>query len=261
MHGKGVVVAMAFQIGDRVRMVRHDDLFGYRERAGQEAVVTRLPNDYTATVEVIYIADGVADTAFPDRFDAVAPTTPRLFKKGDRVRVVKFNPQSNLNGCARLGDIGDVGYTQRGEFVQVKVGEARYYTAFYADQFELVTEAAAPTTPEPQAPPLPPTSADAMLRLLDRFLSRNDEESQRLQRVLSALRGPDEFRYNKAATTIPIRRAALPECARKADKDWFGCNGMDFHADTFVVPPDDTHFTNHICLAADALRTMGREVV
>lgn len=108
--------------------------------------------------------------------------------------------------------------------------------------------------------PLPevPADADTMLRMVDVFLARGDQQARDLQAVLSALRGPDS-RDAKSSTTIPIRRAALPETAKVADS-WGHAVRMDFEAKPYAAPSIDTHFGHHILMAASALRRMGREV-
>lgn len=122
------------------------------------------------------------------------------------------------------------------------------------------------------APKSPARTAREMLDALDTFLAADyvaDSERCALWLVLSALRGPDEgSRFDKDATTVPIRRAALPQVA-KAYRDYrydipaaFGSEDSklnvprdrygkeyDIHQRSLDVP----HFVAHILHAKEAL--------
>lgn len=95
------------------------------------------------------------------------------------------------------------------------------------------------------------------LARIDRFLAKGDDQSEYLWQVLSALRGPDVDNFwgrKKTAYTVPIRRVALPLCAKKADRlnspipAMFGNAGAIYHE-----PKREGHFYSHIRHAARVL--------
>lgn len=292
--------ATNFVVGDRVKCVCAGDVGSYRDVQGLEGTVVKVePSDDPKNLGMIEVSfPGVRTVAmFGKRLEKLsnAPTTPRLFKQGDRVRVATLHLSSDLQYRANVGDVCEVHADQTDSFVQVAIGGQPPY--FYiGSQFELVTDAA-PTIEYVRTPagvvapvdevtaggaklvagvywdpsrltateapkPLPevPTDADTMLRMVDVFLSRGDMQASRLQSVLAALRGPDRKEDDKASTTVPVRRAALPKCAKKADASIGHTTNMNFEAKPFDAAMVGGHFGSHIQSAVEALRAMGREV-
>jgi hypothetical protein len=285
--------ATTFVVGDRVRRkaglgdreFKPDMVFRVRALVGSSSI--DIVDDVTGQP---FDPNGYGSEWLAENFEKVAPAasvTTRLFKQGDRVRVVSVNPSSwlTLQHKARVGDVfvvekdqpfpsSDVHINGWGceanqfelaesavEYVrtpdgvvapveEVTAGGAKLVAGVYYDPARL-TAAEAPK-------PLPdvPTDADTMLRMVDRFLSRGDNEARRLQHVLAALRGPDEAGVNKAATTGVIRSVALPETKKLG-----GDVNMSFRTETLDMHTQGgSHFGGHIQSAVEALRAMGREV-
>ncbi len=108
-----------------------------------------------------------------------------------------------------------------------------------------------------------PTTADAMLKLLDSFFSRTRTQAEkaegaRLWDVLAALRGPDGEQYGlKARTTSVIRTIAFPKTASTHNHDLpasFGSKSTPID----TTGATSSHFEGHIKAAKSALRFMGR---
>lgn len=102
-----------------------------------------------------------------------------------------------------------------------------------------------------------------MLDQIDTFLAAGDDDAADLEAVLTALRGPDFGGMDKRTMTIPIRRAALPECAHEYDT-WaglpnklnsaFGDASYRFQKpDLSTIEADKYHFAEHAVRAASAL--------
>lgn len=232
-------------------------------------------------------------------------TMSRPFEKGDRVRVVKLSPGSSLrDSAAKIGDVFTIsalgsfgciaiaelnnGHFQGDQFalvvdtppapaptftpgtrVTLPDGAVATVTSVTTGGAVLVNGEAYDPARLTLAPPPPlvvPDDADTMLRTLDAFLVRNNTQSQRVQSVLSALRGPDrdEDEGRKSSTTNAVRRAALPLCAEAYDADqrWLGntINGCSFTRKPYAPPTGSGHFDDHIDSAVRALRAIGREV-
>ncbi len=62
--------------------------------------------------------------------------------------------------------------------------------------------------------------AKHMLNDLDQFLAHGGKDAEDLWDVITAFRGPDDHNdhSSKGSCTIPIRRAALPEVAKRRDE-------------------------------------------
>ena len=109
-----------------------------------------------------------------------------------------------------------------------------------------------------------PTTAKAMLDLLDRFFAGRAGYAQKeaLWIVLSALRGPDDDNVVlKELTTARIRTAAFP----RATRGRFSLLGATLSRGSVDLVEAEKyqgsdHFHRHVVGAVDELRLMGRAV-
>jgi len=109
-----------------------------------------------------------------------------------------------------------------------------------------------------------PTTAKAMLDLLDRFFAGRAGYAQKeaLWIVLSALRGPDDDNVIlKELTTERIRGAAFPR-ATKDQSSLVGALVTQGVVNTAgrELQAGSSHFRLHVVLAVEELRLMGRTV-
>lgn len=102
-----------------------------------------------------------------------------------------------------------------------------------------------------------------MLNEIDRFLSRNDPESMELWTVLTALRGPDDYKKDhlKHTGTVHVRIAAFPMTNFAAGTYGYA-NGADFNDDYPLAVPDMDgndagHFEGHLYHAMQILEIGG----
>lgn len=117
------------------------------------------------------------------------------------------------------------------------------------------------------------SEARKMLDQIDEFFSRNDSASAEVAAVLTALRSEDtadgtwqDVEKAKTFTTIPIRRAAFPQCATLYDNyrervmvgwksDRFMGMSLSGNKDGIVslLHTHTSHARTHIRLAAEVL--------
>ena len=86
-------------------------------------------------------------------------------------------------------------------------------------------------------------TAKKMLDLIDEVFARGDDESIKLQHVLSAIRGPDTDRSQKAKTTTYIRSAAFPKTKKVTYYPLFRCTmSFETSSEQFEMSKTYNHF-------------------
>ena len=105
-----------------------------------------------------------------------------------------------------------------------------------------------------------PSVRDALDRIEQILLDEDEETTHDVWDVLTALRGPDEDRYDKTTTTAVIRGAAFPRLAKRNSRERDGFSfaypgGWEYRISNvvhFSMSPS-RHFGSHIIRAARSL--------